>query len=376
MIYDAQVTGSQAVSKIIGMPYSEEPTPTSGEVDPGDCVYVGKTRFSIAAFFLNASSAINPHIFVFGITGSGKSYLLKSLAVRMSIFMHARVLVIDLTGELRAFATELNAECLDSISADQRLLDGPGLSYLDFSALSEAQKRESAINSLKSISKLMRHRGVSDHYNLFLILDEAWKVLQKSEALDVLIREGRKYGVGVIMASQIVSDINEKFLSNISTVFVFRIQDMPSIEKLYENYGLSDADKTSIQNLNVGSCLVIQLHKDNKRSKFFIDKVAGIRLPKRLSMLIGDLMEIEIDEFRFKGLLCELQLEKDKEAKILGMFEAGYALELNKLITGLITSGAEKRKILNLLRKMRITDQAIAEAFSISINECGLLDKA
>ncbi|MDE1825701.1 MAG: ATP-binding protein [Candidatus Micrarchaeota archaeon] len=375
MLHDTQITGSLQISRIIGMPYSEEPTSASGEINCGDCVYVGKAKLSLAPFFLNVSSAINPHIFVFGITGSGKSYLLKSLAVRMSIFMHARVLVIDLTGERRDFLTDLNAERLESISPDHKLLELPGLSYMDFSVLSEAQKQHSAKKVLESISELMRKRGVSDVYNLFLVLDEAWKVLQNSDSLEILIREGRKYGVGVIMASQIISDISEKFLSNISTVFVFRIQDTPSLERLCENYGLLEPDKNSVQNLNVGGCLVIQLHKDNKRSKFFIDKVAGVKSPTSLSILIGVKMELEIKEFRLKELLAGLPLGQGEAAKILGMFESGYALELSKLITGLIRAGADRRKILYMLREIKVSDQAIAEAFAISLNECGLVGK-
>ena len=51
---------------------------------PGDGIYLGKPAFSNPVFW-DFRKLINPHISIVGITGSGKSYLVKSFLTRASL---------------------------------------------------------------------------------------------------------------------------------------------------------------------------------------------------------------------------------------------------------------------------------------------------
>ena len=58
-----------------------------------------------------------------------------------------------------------------------------------------------------------------------MVLDEAWKVAsdERSDAITI-VREGRKYQFGLIVASQNPTDINEAIFSNVGTTFILRIK--------------------------------------------------------------------------------------------------------------------------------------------------------
>ena len=66
----------------------------------------------------------------------------------------------------------------------------------------------------------MRREGWSAAKGLktLVVLDEAWKVAsdERSDAITI-VREGRKYQFGLIVASQNPTDINEAIFSNVGT---------------------------------------------------------------------------------------------------------------------------------------------------------------
>ncbi len=66
--------------------------------------------------------------------------------------------------------------------------------------------------SLEKIKKL----------RLFCIIDEAHRLMYENSPLNRLLRESRKYGIGVILASQRPSDFNETVLANVGGVLSFQ----------------------------------------------------------------------------------------------------------------------------------------------------------
>jgi len=57
--------------------------------------------------------------------------------------------------------------------------------------------------------------------DFFLIVDEAHKI-SNLPCISILMREARKFGLGVILSSQRANDFNEDIISNASTRFIFR----------------------------------------------------------------------------------------------------------------------------------------------------------
>jgi DNA phosphorothioation-dependent restriction protein DptH len=60
----------------------------------------------------------------------------------------------------------------------------------------------------------------------FVVIDEAHRMVSGSgSAIDKLLREGRKFGIGVILASQQPEDFTSVAFSNTATKLIFQISD-------------------------------------------------------------------------------------------------------------------------------------------------------
>ena len=62
----------------------------------------------------------------------------------------------------------------------------------------------------------------SKKLRMYCIIDEAHRLMYENSPLDRLFRESRKYGVGVILASQRPSDFNETILANVGGILSFQ----------------------------------------------------------------------------------------------------------------------------------------------------------
>ncbi len=72
-------------------------------------VYIGRTLFQRKLFFIDFSKTINPHICVFGMSGSGKSTFVKTLIHRYRKVRRVNAIIIDFAGEYVDFA-DMNLE--------------------------------------------------------------------------------------------------------------------------------------------------------------------------------------------------------------------------------------------------------------------------
>ena len=76
---------------------------------------------------------------------------------------------------------------------------------------------------LQTVKEKIRAEGWTDVKGLkaLIVLDEAWKVASddKSDAITI-VREARKYGFGLIVASQNPTDVNEAIFSNVGTTLM------------------------------------------------------------------------------------------------------------------------------------------------------------
>jgi len=75
------------------------------------------------------------------------------------------------------------------------------------------------------INKLIQycyHLEQSKKLRLYCILDEAHRMVYQGSPIDKLFREARKYGIGVILASQRAMDFNEVLLSNAGSIITLK----------------------------------------------------------------------------------------------------------------------------------------------------------
>ncbi len=359
------VAGSQSLSNLFSAYVPLEPSLNETFEASRNGIYLGRSEKLATPIFLDLSSAINPHLFIAGITGSGKSYLMKSIVLRMSLMLEISTLLIDFTGEYRdvagfLFCKTLNYNGFEDIDFERE----KGILYMDLSTLGkEDRKIGCASAALKHITVRMRSFRADGKIRMFVLLDEAWKILSKDTILETMIREGRKYGVGLILASQILSDIDKEFLQNIGTLFVFRVQSNSSLQELLGDYNLTADQLVQIQNFELGRCLFIQLDKFKKRSCFVISKIDGVRLENSVKIDL-DSNILEVGEGALYAALENMGVGKDTLGEIKAEISRSSLIELSKLVKRLISSGLERRAMLFELRRLGISDNDIADAFA------------
>ncbi|MBU0532937.1 ATP-binding protein [Candidatus Micrarchaeota archaeon] len=94
---------------------------------PSNGVYVGKTRFLRTPVFWNPVKLINPHIAVLGITGSGKSYTVKTFLTRASLIWNTNAVIIDWVGEYGDWVRQAGGTVINLAKERLNILDLVGL---------------------------------------------------------------------------------------------------------------------------------------------------------------------------------------------------------------------------------------------------------
>lgn len=95
--------------------------------DPMQGVYIGKTRFLGTPVFWDPKKLINPHIAILGITGSGKSYTVKTFLTRASLIWNTNAIILDWVGEYREWVRQAGGRIIDLSKERLNILDLVGL---------------------------------------------------------------------------------------------------------------------------------------------------------------------------------------------------------------------------------------------------------
>jgi hypothetical protein len=93
---------------------------------------------------------------------------------------------------------------------------------LDLHRLLEGLQLTAGAFILRKVYKDMFRWGPTDHLRLAIVLDEAHR-LAKDITLPKIMKEGRKFGVVVIVASQELTDFHQGIIGNVGTKIVFRV---------------------------------------------------------------------------------------------------------------------------------------------------------
>jgi DNA helicase HerA-like ATPase len=94
---------------------------------PSQGVYIGKTRFLRTPVFWNPSKLINPHIAIIGITGSGKSYTVKTFLTRASLIWNTNAVILDWVGEYNEWVKQAGGRVINLAKERLNILDLVGV---------------------------------------------------------------------------------------------------------------------------------------------------------------------------------------------------------------------------------------------------------
>jgi DNA helicase HerA-like ATPase len=161
---------------------------------------------------------------------------------------------------LRQFSREGQDYFAKKSTIDMGKLLNSGLVDIDLSSLPDEKFRAlAALFILQTLKEKMRAEGWSATKGLktLVVLDEAWKVAsdERSDAITI-VREGRKYQFGLIVASQNPTDINEAIFSNVGTNIILRIKFQKFVDYIQGSLNFSQFIRSEISKLGVGEAAV------------------------------------------------------------------------------------------------------------------------
>ncbi|VVC04270.1 DNA import protein CedB [Candidatus Bilamarchaeum dharawalense] len=118
---------SKEVARKMILVHPPEPRKDLLLASPSHGVYIGKTRFLRTPVFWDPSKLINPHIAVIGITGSGKSYTVKTFLTRASLIWNTNAIILDWVGEYEPWVKQAGGKVINLAKERLNILDLVGV---------------------------------------------------------------------------------------------------------------------------------------------------------------------------------------------------------------------------------------------------------
>ncbi len=329
-------------------------------------IYLGMTAIYGTPFFLDSRRLLNPHVAALGMSGSGKSYFLKSIAARSALCCNTNVFVLDWTGEYHDVISFLGGSALDphlALSSSERLLHS-AVSSVELSRLKcDSERRRAASELLDLALEQMRRSCIDKGLRQMIVLDEAWRFIESSAEVRAMFREGRKYGFGIVTATQLASDVSREMLSNSACVAIFRLQSGADCRLLLETGLLDERDKQLAQRLPQGACMLsLAARETEANTKFLIPRIDGV--DTRLYHLIGDFMQIRIQGREFQRITEQHFRSVDTRLQIEGYATSNdRELDAIAFIRFLLSIDLARAEVMPYLRALGMRDVEMVEAY-------------
>lgn len=169
---------------------------------------------------------------ILGITGSGKSYFSSYLISKYVSLKHRKYLVIvDSTDSYReslSWLNHCNVSPVDFSGIDfEKVITESQFTLFEVSGLLPDQD----VAFMDALSQAIINIG-----DVLLVVDEAHRYLplyNPSDKFLILLREGRKYYIDVILITQFPTDLNLIARRQSNSLVIFKLLDNTDFDKLY-----------------------------------------------------------------------------------------------------------------------------------------------
>jgi len=118
--------------------------------NPTDSIFIGKTKIFHVPFHWDFKSVANPHIAVVGITGSGKSYMIKTFLVRAAYVWGSNALILDWAGEYRDWVRQTGGKVI-------ALGKGSYLNLLDLGGMRPYDRIKQIMRTLEILTDIQNY---------------------------------------------------------------------------------------------------------------------------------------------------------------------------------------------------------------------------
>ena len=314
----------------------------------GTVFKVGKIPETKYSAYL-AAKDLNTHAIVAGSTGSGKS-VSASIIAEEALNNKIPVVVFDPTSQWTGFLSALKDEKIlrhypkfKMSREDTRSYKGliytpknadfeinfddylnPGeITVFNLANLSTKEYDEA---TAKIVEKLFEKKWEEDpELKILCVFDEVHRLLESScegkgyAALTRGAREFRKWGIGLLMASQILSDFKEAIGGNVLTEIQLNTKNMNDIKKAEQKYGTAYAKRITRQSIGVA---LVQNPRYNSGKPWFINFRPPMHDPHKLSE--EDLAAYD----KFTAKIKDIK-ERINDLKAKGEDTSEFELDLN-----------------------------------------------
>ncbi|MBI5227624.1 ATP-binding protein [Candidatus Micrarchaeota archaeon] len=469
--------------------------------DPTNGIYIGKTSVFNIPFYWSYENVANPHIAVVGISGSGKSYFIKTFLLRAAFVWNTNALIIDWAGEYKDWVRDTSGKVIalgkgsylnlldlggmkpyDRIKQVMRTLElltdianypeqrrlteqaiektylenkfkmdareqkdelgnplsaptlkdvvrilteqgqigtyefpaelenaiyrlkqftkpgedffaqqstvklevliSSGLVDLDLSGLPDESSRAlGALTILQFIKEKMRQEGWSETkgLRLLVVLDEAWKIGKDDNSDAVMIvREGRKYNFGMIIASQNPTDISENIFSNVGTTFMLKVKFERFLDYLQGSLNFSPYMREEIGRLGVGQCavnmsltlstpypstfLLQKIEGEEPSREYFLDLALILSEKQRRDVNVSRSVAFMKEDFRRK--LRQFGINDERMEEVTKLFDKNNRhMDVVSFVILLERDGVARRNIGDFLKESGVDDITIINIF-------------
>jgi hypothetical protein len=254
---------------------------------------------------------------------------------------------------------------------DMERLATSGLVCVDLHALpSESFRSLAGLTILQFIKERMRDEGWSPSKGIrtFIVADEAWKIAQDDKSdLITIVREGRKYQFGLIVASQNPTDVNRAIFSNAGTLVLMRLQLKELKDYVRGSLDYSDYVAGEMDRFGVGDAALHMVfsEKADFPQTFIMNRIDGEEplVALRIKGVDGmQTLEFEKEEFRKK--LVETGLSDAQIKEVLSSMERNNcSINALALVASLEKYGFARPVIMTFLRDIGMKEKDLIKLF-------------
>lgn len=118
--------------------------------DPTSSIFIGRTKIFNMPFYWTYQNTANPHIAVVGISGSGKSYFIKTFLLRSSYVWNSNGLIIDWAGEYKDWVKQTGGKIVS-------LGRGSYLNLLDLGGMKPYDRIKQVMRTLELLTDIQNY---------------------------------------------------------------------------------------------------------------------------------------------------------------------------------------------------------------------------